>query len=64
MKETNPIQIGSKWIDSSGNLWEVTSLLPGGKVDLFDRQRVWFRDTYQWRMRAQIITGNLTQKGE
>lgn len=56
----NPIQMGSIWKDKSGNLWEVVRLLPGGKVELFDRQRVWFTDKWQYQIRAGMADGSFT----
>lgn len=61
MKTPNPIQMGSVWKDKGDNLWEVIGLLPGGKVELFDRQRVWFNDTYQSRIMTHITDGSLIQ---
>lgn len=57
----NPIQVGSKWKDKGDNVWEVVRLVPGGKVELFDRQRIWFSDTYQYEMRRKMSEGILTQ---
>lgn len=61
MKVINPIQIGSLWKNKSGNIWKVIRLLPGGKVELFDKDRVWFNDTYQYQMRTEINDGSLIQ---
>lgn len=58
MKTVNPIQLGSKWKDKAGNVWEVVRLLPGGKVELFDRQRVWFTDNWQYQIRAKVESGS------
>lgn len=63
-KPENPIQLGSTWIDASGNLWKVVDKMPGGKVTLFDEKRVMFRDTYQSQIRYSIESGKLSLKVE
>jgi hypothetical protein len=45
------IRIGDKFKTGSG-LWEVIGLKPGGKVELFDRAKARFMDSYTKNVRT------------
>lgn len=51
-----PINIGTKFEDKGGNIWEVIEKLPFGRIELFDRKRVRFMPTYQKQIREGRFT--------
>jgi hypothetical protein len=53
MKHSVVINIGDKFSDGRGNIWEVIDRFPGGKLDMLDRKRTYFctryhKDVIQW----------------
>ena len=44
--KTEPVRIGDKFKMSNGSVWEVIGLFPGGKVDLFNREKTRFTRWY------------------
>ncbi len=43
--EQSAIRVGDKFETASG-LWEVIRTLPGGRIELFDRQKTRFLNSY------------------
>lgn len=46
-----PIREGDCFQDFKGHIWRVIRTLPGGKVDLFDRDRSYFIGTTHQQLR-------------
>lgn len=50
MAKQEPIRVGDKFSDGR-NTWKVIGVLPGGKLELFDKERCYFSTRYHREVR-------------
>jgi hypothetical protein len=50
-RKHGPIRVGDKFKSQSGTIWEVIRTIPGGKLDLFDRDKTRFAMYYHRQVR-------------